>query len=89
MNEPTCCDGFLSADRPDVAEVVEIDGVSRSIDRCIVPLVRALNDAGLATVASCCGHGHRPGWIALSDGRQVMVVPDLDTARFVDEALHG
>jgi hypothetical protein len=36
-------------------------------DPCIEPLVRALNDAGIATRASCCGHGHRPGNIVLAD----------------------
>lgn len=25
-------------------------------DPCLVPLVKALNDGGLRTVASCCGH---------------------------------
>lgn len=37
----------------------------KDIDSCIAPIVRALNDAGVITVASCCGHGKRPGNIAL------------------------
>lgn len=47
-------------------------------DPCLEPLVRALNDGGLRTVASCCGHGRRPSVITLEDGRQILVLPDLD-----------
>lgn len=36
-------------------------------DPCLAPLVAALNDAGMRTVASCCGHGRRPGRIDLAD----------------------
>lgn len=62
------------------------------VDPCIAPLVQALNDAGIATVASCCGHGHRPGNIALADGRELIVAADYETARAVDAAfpdIHG
>lgn len=55
-------------------------------DPCIAPLVRMLNDGGLATVASCCGHGHRPGRISLVDGRELLIVPDFDTAQVIDRA---
>lgn len=48
-------------------------------DPCLQPLVRALNEGGLPTVASCCGHGRRPGRVALADGRQLLVLPDLET----------
>lgn len=44
----------------------------------IVDLVGALNRGGIPTAASCSGHGEKPGWIALKDGRQLAVVPDLD-----------
>src|SRR5690606_22195454 len=40
-------------------------------DPCIAPLVAALNAASIETVASCCGHGHRPGVIVLRDGREL------------------
>lgn len=49
-------------------------------DPCIAPIVRALNDAGMPTTWSCCGHGNRPGMIGLQDGRQVMILPDLAAA---------
>lgn len=53
-------------------------------DPCIAPLVAALNTAGIETVASCCGHGHRPGVIALRDGRELFITKDFDEARQVD-----
>lgn len=55
------------------------------IDRCIAPIVRALNDAGMTTIASCCGHGKQPGSIALEDGREIRIMPDFESARMVDK----
>jgi hypothetical protein len=45
-------------------------------DPCLEPLIRALNDSGIRTVASCCGHGHRPGSIALEDGRWLFIATE-------------
>lgn len=63
------------------------------IDACIAPIVKALNDAGLLTVACCCGHSHRPGSIILADGREVIIAPDFETARRIDNLfptdIHG
>lgn len=62
------------------------------VDPCIAPLVQALNDGGLQTIASCCGHNQRPGWIALGDGRQIMVMPDMDAVRSIEQLwpdIHG
>ena len=42
-------------------------------DPCIAPLVKALNEGGIATVASCCGHGERNGSICLADGRELLI----------------
>lgn len=42
-------------------------------DPCIAPLVKALNDAGLRTVASCCGHGKVPGRISLANGTDLLI----------------
>lgn len=42
-------------------------------DPCIAPLVRALNDGGVPTVASCCGHRRRPGRITLRGGVDLWV----------------
>lgn len=44
-------------------------------DPCLVPLVKALNDGGLPTVASCCGHGKQDGSIVLADGRELLIRP--------------
>jgi hypothetical protein len=46
-------------------------------DPCLEPLVRALNDGGVPTIASCCGHGLLPPNIALADGRVVVVVDSM------------
>ncbi|GMM94174.1 hypothetical protein [Qipengyuania sp. MTN3-11] len=46
----------------------------------IADLVDALNTEDLATVASCSGHGYRPGSIALSDGRYLMVFGNMEHA---------
>lgn len=63
-----------------------------AIDRCLYPLVAVLNATGYPTIASCCGHGHRPGLISLCDGRQLLIVPTLAeatalTAHYPD--IHG
>lgn len=44
-------------------------------DPCIAPLVGALNDAGIETIASCCGHNHAPGNVILADGRWLLIIP--------------
>ena len=49
------------------------------VDRCLAPLVRALNDSGIATVGCCCGHGKVTGHITLSDGRLLAIFPDRGT----------
>ncbi len=54
------------------------------IDCCISKIVKALNDVGLKTIASCCGHKRRPGSIILTDGREIIVAPDFESARKID-----
>ena len=66
--------------------VIAIDGYPVGIDRCIASIVSALNHNGIRTVASCCGHGKRPGNIALADGRELIVAPDFETGRAIDAA---
>ncbi len=46
------------------------------VDRCIAPLVRALNEAGIATEGCCCGHGEVTGHITLTDGRILGIYPN-------------
>lgn len=66
--------------------------INQGIDKCLLPLIRALNAVGLRTVASCCGHGNRPGRISLKDGREILILPDFDTAQRIDQLfpdIHG
>lgn len=46
----------------------------KAVDSCIAPLVQALNDAGIYTANSCCGHGDDEGEIILHDGRVLRIV---------------
>lgn len=57
--------------------------INSGIDECIKPLIEALNNAGLKTIASCCGHGNTLGTIVLADGREVLIMPDHESARKV------
>lgn len=50
----------------------------------IADLVGALNHGGVPTVASCSGHGHRPGSIALKDGRWLVVAYDDGVYRRIE-----
>jgi hypothetical protein len=46
------------------------------IDECIADIVLALNDGGVHTIGSCCGHGKCAGSIILKDGRTLAVLPE-------------
>lgn len=48
------------------------------IDRCIAPIISALNSNGISTLASCCGHGTN-GYILLKD-RILIVTPRTNSA---------
>lgn len=54
------------------------------VDASIAPLVAALNAAGFETKASCSGHGHRPGNIALRDGRELIIARNWCEGRRID-----
>jgi hypothetical protein len=43
------------------------------VDRCIAPIVKALNDSGIYTSGCCCGHGESNGSILLHDGRELII----------------
>jgi len=45
----------------------------KPIDRCIAPIVKALNDAEIYTAGCCCGHGEVDGNIILHDGRILII----------------
>jgi hypothetical protein len=72
--DPTCREAQMV--------VIERDASGKPTVWCdqeIADLIRALNSGGVRTEASCSGHGEKPGWIALKDGRQLAIVPDLDS----------
>ena len=46
----------------------------KKIDKCIAPIVRALNSNGIYTTQSCCGHGKTDGYIDLLDGRRLVIL---------------
>lgn len=53
------------------------------IDKCIAPIVKALQDAGIDMRGSCCGHGKREGTIALEDGRGLLIMSKKDYQKYV------
>ena len=61
--------------------LIEINGRTWGVDSCIEPLVKALNDAHIKTVASCCSHGKGLGSIVLRDGRELLIAKDFKEAR--------
>lgn len=67
--------------------VMEINGRPRDIDSCLAPIIKALNEGGISTIASCCGHGKNHGCISLADGRELLIVPDYGAARKADDIL--
>ena len=72
----------LSSTGQDKRKVVDIDS-------CIHDLVRVLNENGFATRASCCGHGRRPGNIALADGRELVIARNYEEGRAIDKMFPG
>jgi hypothetical protein len=61
-----------------------IRGRVRYIDKCIAPIVAALNAANIETESSCCGHGAIDGSIILADGRE-LIIRKFDPANHIDE----
>lgn len=45
----------------------------KPIDACLAPIIAALNEGGILTAASCCGHGKGDGSIILHDGRELVI----------------
>lgn len=56
------------------------------IDSCIVELVRALNDGGVTTRGSCCGHGNTLGSIILGDGPRLLIASNAAVANATELA---
>lgn len=87
MTDTPCGDENCNQDRERKMVTLRRDETGRPTvwcDPCIVPIVDALNMVGLKTVASCCGHGRRPGEIILADGRSVVVFESMEDTRKMD-----
>jgi hypothetical protein len=51
------------------------DGRGVMVDRCLAPYIQALNDSGIVTGISCCGHGEQDGFIlAQKDGKYRLLI---------------
>lgn len=82
------CDHSPNREAAMVVTHRKADGTPRVwCDPCIAPIIRALNDGGLPTAASCCGHGNRVGRISLADGRELFLVPDFEAATTAHDLL--
>ena len=46
------------------------------IDKCIAPIVKALQEAGINMRGCCCGHGKMDGDIHLQDDRILIIKKD-------------
>jgi hypothetical protein len=51
--------------QPDAEMVFTADGSVRRVDACMRSLVQFLNDKGVQTFDSCCGHGESWGHITI------------------------
>ena len=78
----------IGRDEPTVTVDIHGGGIA-GVDESIAPLVKLLNDGGIKTVASCSGHGHRPGNIALADGRELIIARNWNEARIIDGLFPG
>lgn len=74
----------ISGANGQLVELLIINGQSVEIDIEIAPIVRALNEAGIPTRASCSGHGHRPANIMLADGREIVIARNWAEGRQID-----
>lgn len=71
---------------------MELGGRIWGVDACIAPLVQALNQENIATIASCCGHGKIHGLISLQDGRELVIMSIKDRERHFERfpcTIHG
>lgn len=67
--------------RPGNTVLIKANGQMRDVDFCIAPIVKALNESGITTIASCCGHDKPLGDIILADGRELIIAPRYEAAR--------
>lgn len=54
--------------QPNTVSYVWINNELISIDSCIAPLIVQLNNFGIKTIASCCGHGKEYPYVMCEKG---------------------
>lgn len=59
----------------------------KGYDKCISPIIKALNDNNIETVGSCCGHGEFPGLIELKNGRWLIIAKNEDSFKRKDNKI--
>jgi len=57
------------------------------VDGCLAPLVQSLNDKGVRTIGSCCGHGEEPGFVTFEDFEGFVRVISLEMSHGKDEGI--
>lgn len=57
------------------------------VDECVAPLVQMLQREGINMRGSCCGHGHREGYIHLDDGRALLVLSHQQALWYFSEGI--
>ena len=85
------CNDPPSGSREAAMVVIERDGTGKPTVWCdpeLVPIVKALNDAGIATTASCSGHGYQPGSIILANDTELRLFT-FEQARAIDKMFPG
>ena len=68
------CAGAVLACKLGERSTITIGGKAVEIDNCLTNIIQSLNDGGVETVTSCCGHGKTNGYIVLKD-RILIVTP--------------
>jgi len=74
-------------DRNDTILIWLPSGEQVEVDRCMAPIISTLNDAGICTVSSCCGHKEELGHIWLQDGKVLVILPSNTTKDEVVEVI--
>lgn len=82
-----CKTGFAFSDNVPCSNCGRVPG-DKGYDPCLNEIITALNDVGIKSIASCCGHGRQPGSIVLKDGRELIIVRDFETARKIEKDLN-
>jgi hypothetical protein len=69
-------------------KTIQINGEVVGVDSCIANLIQELNGLGYKTVASCCGHGVRPGVISFADGGQFLLIDSFSELEKINELIN-